>query len=218
MSLALQTDPLSDRVVVLYADPHGPYSGLVVDVYDETRDARTYSGMRAVVAHPPCGPWGALKHLSQKQNKDLGPHAVSVVRRNGGVLEHPHGSGLFAHCGLPRPGALPDAWGGVTFELNQVDWGHVARKKTWIYVVGAAPGAIPSAPPSREPTHWVSGGRNPNRKGSGGLVPDGIKVCSAQQRRRTPVDFARFLIGIAERCIAPRTAESNTIAHGKGNG
>jgi hypothetical protein len=36
------------------------------------------------------------------------------------------------------------------------------------------------------PTHWVSGGRNPNRKGSGGLVPPGVKVCSAEQRRRTP--------------------------------
>lgn len=41
-----------------------------------------------------------------------------------------------------------------------------------------------------------------HRKGykkSGCAVPEGIKVCSATQRRRTPPDFAALLLEIARR-------------------
>jgi hypothetical protein len=189
---------LLESVSVLYVDPAGPYPGLVRDWYDETRDARTYAGPNPVVAHPPCGPWSSLRSLSNETTKDCAPHAVDLVRRFGGVLEHPRGSKLWEHCGLPRPGELPDAWGGIAFEVSQVDWGHVARKRSWIYVVGAR--SIPSNPPRREPTHWCSGVHTP---GARGKPPEGIKICSAQQRRRTPVDFARFLIGIAATCSPP---------------
>ena len=188
---------LREDVSVLYVDPRGPYPGLVRDWYDETRDARTYDGPGPVVAHPPCGPWSTLRKRSKETTKDCGPIAVAAVRKFGGVLEHPCGSKLFAYCGMPRPGGLPDAWGGVTWEVEQVDWGHVARKRSWIYVVGATR-PMPPAPPKRQPTHWVSGG------GTGrGKTPPGIKVCSAQQRRRTPTDFAVFLIDIAASCQAP---------------
>ena len=188
---------LIEVVSVLFVDAKGPYPGLVRDWYDETRDARTYAGPNPIVAHPPCGPWSSLRKRSKETTKDCGPIAVDLVRRFGGVLEHPCGSKLFEHCGLPRPGQLADAWGGQTFDVEQVDWGHVARKRSWIYVVGArAP--MPAAPPKRSPTHWCSGG------GQGrGKTPPGIKVCSAEQRRRTPVDFARFLIGIAAQCSPP---------------
>lgn len=187
---------LRDDVAVLFVDPKGPYPSLVSLWYGEEQDARTYDGPWPVVAHPPCGPWSTLRSLSHETTKDCGPIAVAAVRKFGGVLEHPCGSKLFEHCGMPRPGGLPDAWGGLTFEVCQVDWGHVARKRTWIYVVGAR--ALPMAPPKREPTHWVSGG------GTGrGKTPAGIKVCSAQQRRRTPIDFALFLIDIAASCTAP---------------
>lgn len=91
-------------------------------------------------------------------------------------------------------------------EVSQVEWGHPARKKTWIYMVG-----VPGLPevrlppfPGRLPTHWVCGGRDPNRKNGkrgGGIVPPGIKVCSAQQRRRTPPLFARWLVDLAKTAI-----------------
>lgn len=202
---------LSSNVAVLYVDARGPYPALVEHWYDETRDAKRYKGPWPVVAHPPCGPWGPLRHLNEKQDPSCGPHAVEMVRRWGGVVEHPKGSTLWEHCGLPRPGALPDAWGGVTYEVAQVDWGHVARKRTWIYVVGAT--SIPSNPPPRDPTHWCSGfrtskGRTPKHyRQNGSAVPPGIKVASAEQRRRTPVDFARFLISIASSCRPPVKAK-----------
>lgn len=184
-------------VVALYVDPKGPYPKLVSEWYDAARDARTYEGSKPVIAHPPCGAWGMMKHLSNAMGKEQEPtfalHAIEVVRRNGGVLEHPRGSALFEHEGLPLPGNLPDAYGGVTYEVCQCDWGHPARKRTWLYVVRVAPEMFPEAPEPREPTHWASGSRTAPR----GAVPPGIKVCSVRQRRRTPEAFARWLIEVA---------------------
>lgn len=203
MSAALA---LAEDVSVLFVDPRGPYPSLVRDWYDETRDARSYAGPNPIVAHPPCGPWGRLRHLSKHDDPTHGPFAVELVRRWGGVLEHPQHSQLFRHCGMPHPGELPDAHGGVTFEVAQCDWGHPARKRTWLYVVGAR--VVPPNPPKREPTHWISGGRGrEGKKKKTTPVPPGIKVCSAEQRRRTPVDFAKFLITIARSATQPRSEE-----------
>ena len=184
---------LNAGVVALYVDARGPYPGIVRDWYDDTRDAMTYRGTRPVVAHPPCGPWSMLSHLHKRAAEiAFAPHAVAVVQRCGGVLEHPRGSGLWDACRLPKPGAGVDAHGGYTLEVAQCDWGHVARKRTWLYIVGLSVSQLPPMPSPRQPTHWASGG------GTGrGKTPPGIKVCSAQQRRRTPVAFARWLVEVA---------------------
>ena len=196
-------------IAALYVDPRGPYPTMEgVDAWDETRDARKYSGPWPVIAHPPCGPWGRLAHLAHNVNQPangphgydraLGPLAVDQVREFGGVLEHPAHSKLWKHCGLPHPGELPDAWGGVTIALDQVLWGHVARKPTWIYLVRVPSAALEQPPfPERTPTHWISGGRSARKHERRGLVPPGIKVCSAQQRRRTPLELARYLRRLA---------------------
>lgn len=190
-----------EDVAVLYVDPKGPYPALVREWYDERRDARTYAGPWPVVVHPPCGPWSTMRHLSKEETRECAPHALEVVRRYGGVLEHPRGSTFFTYAGLPKPGELPDAFGGVTFEVQQCDWGHPARKRTWLYIVGVELGDLPPAPPHREPTHWCSGSRGKTSR-EGSPVPPGIKVCSARQRRRTPTAFALWLLEIA-RCARP---------------
>lgn len=186
-------------IAALYIDPRGPYPKIGgVDCWDVSRDARLYQGADPVVAHPPCGPWGRLRHLYRGNEQDCGPRAVEQVRAAGGVLEHPAGSLLWPACGLPRPGEPPDAWDGYTVEVAQVDWGHGARKRTWLYLVGV-PRAALVTPAPREPTHWISGGRGrAGKKVKTTPVPDGIKVCSAQQRRRTPPHFALYLITLAE--------------------
>lgn len=194
-------------VSALYIDPRGPYPRMAdVDCWDASRDARIYAGPWPVVAHPPCGPWGALRHMRvpnrERRTTDAtcGPIAVEQVRRWGGVLEQPARSRLWWHCGLPQPGEFHDAFGGYSVEVCQVSWGHVARKRTWLYVVGVPQAVVVEGiRTGGTPTHWVSGGRLHDRKGSGGVVPPGIKVCSAQQRRRTPPAFAAWLVSLARR-------------------
>ena len=178
---ALRTD-----VAALYVDKNGCYPKLVEHWFDEARDARTYAGPWPVVAHPPCGPW-TRNAFASRQDPECGRIAFRQVREFGGVLEQPAHSRLFDDCRAPRPGELPDSFGGYTIMVRQVDWGHVAPKATWLYLVRCAPRG---SPPARRPTHWC-------RKRPGQTVPDGIKMCSAQQRRRTPVAFAEWLLDLA---------------------
>lgn len=245
-------------VAALYIDPRGPYPeyadhverGLCctaemcmhpeLDLWDVTRDARLYDGPHPVVAHPPCGPWGRLRHLYRGNEHDCAPRAVEQVRRWGGVLEHPAGSTLWqwmwpcpesplGHTSMPEPGSPPDAAGGYTIEVDQCEWGHVARKRTWLYLVGVPRSALEAPPfPGREPTHWVSGGRGrAGKKAKTTPVPPGIKVCSAQQRRRTPPLFAEYLVrlaraagqardGLSPRALPVAGESSPTTAHRTG--
>lgn len=198
-------------IAALYIDPRGPYPSLSgVDCWDESRDARLYEGPHPVVAHPPCGPWGRFRHLYRGTEHDCAPRAVAQVREWGGVLEHPAGSKLWEWEGLPLPGDATDAWGGRTYVVDQCDWGHVARKRTWLYVVRVDQRWVMRQLAKRRgtgvPTHWCSGfrpggGRKypAQYKRTGCAVPPGIKVCSAQQRRRTPLEFAKFLVELASR-------------------
>lgn len=192
--MTLRTD-----VSALYIDRLGPYPKLVADCWDEARDAFFYDGPNPVVAHPPCGPWSSLRHLSHadQDERDCGPRAVEQVRQFGGVLEQPAGSRLWA-CGLPpvdHPFEIYDDWDGFSIEIEQVAWGHVARKRTWLYlVVPDRERVLAAVRTGGAPTHWCSGTHTPRQRGT---VPPGIKVCSAQQRRRTPVAFAEWLIELA---------------------
>jgi hypothetical protein len=194
---------LGPTVAALYVDPRGPYPRLA-GVYcwaAPERDAKEYAGPWPVVAHPPCGPWGKLRHLSRHDDPACAPRAVEQVRAFGGVLEHPAGSLLWNECDMPLPWCLPDAYGGYSVEIAQCDWGHVARKTTWLYLVGVPTSRL-MWPARREPTHWCSGfrtggGRVNRYRSKGSAVPPGIKVCSAQQRRRTPPALAEYLVGLA---------------------
>lgn len=187
-------------VAALYVERGGPYFTMPdVDPWDKARDARVYSGLLPVVAHPPCGPWGELRHLYRGDEHDCASLALETVRRCGGVMEHPHKSKFWIHAGVVKPGAGFDEHGGFTVDVDQVAWGHVARKRTRLYFVGVNRDAvIATVRTGGTPTHWCSGSRNPRRKtGSGGIAPPHIKFCSAQQRRRTPPQFARWLVDIA---------------------
>lgn len=167
-----------------------------VDCWGEDRDARLYDGPHPVVAHPPCGPWGRSAKFSKYQDPSCGPIAVEQVRHFGGVLEHPEHSRLWQRCRMARPGELPDAFGGITVVVDQVRWGHVARKRSWLYLVGVR--ELPGNPLPRSATHWC-------RKRPGEVVPDGIRMCSKEQRRRTPPAFAEFLVALAARSKMPAT-------------
>lgn len=95
-----------------------------LDLWPASRDANRYSGPGRIIAHPPCGPWGKLAHLSN-ESKRHGINAMRFVHEYGGVVEQPEGSHLF------------DEWGrdGRIIWVNQFDYGHRAMKPTNLYVV-----------------------------------------------------------------------------------
>lgn len=191
-------------IAALYIDRRGVYPTMRgVDCWDRERDATTYAGPWPIVAHPACGPWGRLRHLyrGSEGGPELALIAVEQVKRWGGVLEHPAHSRLWPAAKLPRPGEPADEFGGVTVTVNQSDFGHVARKPTWIYAVRVDVDVLAWRPPPREPTHWVGGGHKGGVSSSGvrkSKAPAHIKICSAQQRRRTPKLFAEWLVLLAE--------------------
>lgn len=142
---------MSDRVVAalyVYDDPRGAYYGLPgVELWGEARDARNYDGPHSVVAHPPCSRWCRLAGLVEarwghKRGDDGGcfAHALSCVRRFGGVLEHPAYSDAWAAFDLPRP-SRSGGWqrgtcGGWSCHVEQGRYGHPAKKATWLYAHG----------------------------------------------------------------------------------
>jgi hypothetical protein len=198
-------------VVALYVDlAMGPYPSLLggdacwgrsvrdgsqPGLLTPDRDAREYEGPSPVVAHPPCGPWGRFwwNYKGGEGDKDCGIRAAQQVREWGGVLEHPSESGLWDAVGMPRPEEGEDHHGGFTLRVNQCDWGHPARKPTWLYVFGLR-GDVPTPPPEGKPTMvMVRLLRNGNDLPE---VPKSI-------RHLTPEPFAKWLIELASRCGKP---------------
>lgn len=192
------------KVAALYVDTtSGPYPSLPgVECYGQAsrngkqqglfgvpdRDARSYAGPHPVVAHPPCGPWGRFwwNYKGGEGDKSCGPTAIEQARAFGGVVEHPSESHLWQHMRLPKPGEAPDKHGGRTFEVEQVDWGHMARKRTWLYVVGSD--SLPAMPAKREPSHVMVR-----------LLRNGNDLPEVPKRLRhlTPKPFAEWLVTLA---------------------
>jgi len=209
-------------IAALYVQTNGCYYGLEkVDPWDEKRDARTYDGPWPVVAHPPCARWGRywFGGPSARERRKLGDDggcfaaALDAVRRFGGVLEHPEathawrahaivappkrGGWVEAHLPLVSQG-LPEAW---TCCVEQGHYGHLARKATWLYYVGAKP----------EPLIWGKAEGKTVRLDEGfhsaaeriaakarGRDSGMTERLSARQRAATPVEFRDLLISLAE--------------------
>lgn len=136
-------------IAAIYVDPRGCYAGLPnIELWDEKRDARLYPGPYPVVAHPPCARWCRLAGLVEarwghKRGEDGGCFAAALasVRKWGGVLEHPAYSDAWKAFGLHRP-AFGGGWSSTLFrpdewtcEVEQGEYGHPARKRTWLLAV-----------------------------------------------------------------------------------
>jgi len=176
-------------VAALFVRRNSIYKAMpAVECYDEARDARTFKGGMPVIAHPPCRLWGTMAHMSTADpaEKELATWSVDVVRREGGVLEHPKRSRLFHHPNFKLPGQV-DAFGGFLLPIVQFWWGHKADKATMLYIVGVSPEAIPPIP--------LQLGEAPS-------------VCSNSRRRRAPSVPWRPEISKAEReCTPPALAQ-----------
>lgn len=160
------------------------------DVYDAKRNALEYDGNAPVVCHPPCRLWGRLSHMAcrdpkiteeQKQaERNLALWSVDTIRRKGGILEHPSSSKIWEV--LPDVGDAPDDWGGFTIEIDQYDFGHVAHKKTKLYICGMDAWSIPELP---EPDHSIHLCEKGKRRSICGNV-EGTTRCTQYQREYTP--------------------------------
>lgn len=184
-------------VAVLFADPKGVYSTLPgVDLWDEARDATRYAGPHPVVAHPPCARWSVLARLVEAvhgipAHEDGGvfESALASVRAWGGVLEHPAQSAAWVHHRLRVP--LAEGWCaagdgvGWTCQVAQCQYGHEARKRTWLYAVGC------DLPRLR----WGDGEHAPAALAArGGRIQGRL---SRRARSATPPAFAQLLLSIA---------------------
>lgn len=188
-------------IAALYVATRGAYFGLNdVDPWDERRDARLYDGPYPVVAHPPCNRWcqmapvNAARYEHWEIGDDGGTFAAALdaVRRFGGVLEHPAYSLAWPHFDLPRPSR--GSWqremfgpGWVT-EVSQSAYGHRARKRTWLYYVGAEP---PQALDWRDldGEAWVSYASKDD-------YPD-VPRLGKKEAKATPPAFRELLLSLA---------------------
>ena len=157
----------------------------------------TWSGGNSVIAHPPCAQWGKFRQFATVDDteKNLALKCIDLIRRWGGVLEHPSSSKLWA--GLPSPG-FHDKWGGYTICINQHWFGHPCEKKTLLYIVGCDEKKLPPIPLSFDAIQYVIA----TCKTKEGNYPNGKKVLSKSRRDKTPIDLARWLIETAEICNA----------------
>ena len=157
------------------------------DVYDIDRNALNFPGGMPVIAHPPCRAWGRLRHFANPRpgEKELALFALDMIRKNGGILEHPASSTLWKEMNLPV-GQDVDKWGGWTMSINQHWFGHLAEKKTWLYIVGIKPSEISDYSISFSAiTHTVSSSKSKIRN---------KKEISKKMREETPEQFAQWLI------------------------
>lgn len=195
------------KIAVLFARADSNYKQLPeCDVWDAERDARKWPGGCPVVAHPPCRAWGRLRHFAKPRpdEKDLARFAVAMVRRFGGVLEHPESSQLWPDQGLPPPGER-DEFGGWTLPVHQFWWGHRAQKKTMLYVVGCEPKEIPPMPLVLGVSDCVI--RLDKRRSDGTHIRKGDQdwrePLGPAEREHTPMEMAKWLVELAASCKGP---------------
>lgn len=171
----------------------GVYASLSgVESWDASRDARLYQGPHKVVGHPPCGRWGRFAQGGPSHHgrfvvgDDDGCFAscLASVRKFCGVLEHPAASLAWRAFGLLPPAARgwspAGDWIGWVCAVEQGHYGHRAPKPTWLYVRTLRPSALPEL-------RW--GPSNASGR---------VCVMGRAERERTPLDFARVLVELAE--------------------
>jgi hypothetical protein len=154
-----------------------------VDAYDIDRDARSFSSSLPIVGHPPCRSWSAFCSHQAKPlpgEKELGPFVFELLKRNGGILEHPAHSRLWDFVGAPKPGQQ-ERDGVWSLAVQQCWWGDCRSKNTWLMFFKIKPEQV--ATPMR--LHNPQGDRRR------------WQLMSRHQRSATPIELARWLVDTA---------------------
>ena len=119
---------------------------------------------------------------------------------------YPSMAGVDCWDELPRPGELPDEYGGRSYEVMQVAWGHACKKPTWLYVVGVDSELVMRGiKTGGEPTHRITRGpRGPQ-----------LARASAKVGRLSPPAFAQWLVDLARasHSDAPKHRSTSASVH-----
>lgn len=108
----------------------------------------------------------------------MGLWSMDMVRRFGGVVEHPLNSGLWRASGCLGFG-IRDDFDGVLVPVLQSWWGHRAPKASGFYFVGP----LPSFPDfDQPPARYL------------------VEYMGVPERERTPPDLAIWLVAAARAC------------------
>jgi len=184
------------KVLILFTREDSIYKTMGLDCWDIVRDARKWPGGNPIIAHPPCRAWGQLSHFAKPRDgeKELAIYSIHQIRKYGGILEHPRASKLWKEMSLPT-GNEVDEYGGYSLCINQSWWGHRAEKKTLLYIVGCPKNDLPDIPINFDLPPCVI--NSSKRKGEPGYRPE----VSRYEREATPIDLAKWLVQVAERCI-----------------
>jgi hypothetical protein len=215
-NLITKAEVVKGMIAALFVEKNGVYFDLPgVDPWDEERDARLYDGPWPVVAHPPCKRWGRFagqveRRFGHRIGDDAGcfQSALEAVHTYGGVIEHPAYSHAWDWFDLPEPkwrGGWTHALnGGASCYVEQWQYGHPAKKATWLYAYGVGlPELQWGYTPDNAPGHSVrwSKVRYPG--------DDGRERLPREWNNRTPPGFRDVLIAMA------RSAHGRSLEHAR---
>lgn len=177
-------------ISALFVRKDSIYKKLGIDSYDIERNALTWPpGSSVIITHPPCTLWSRLAALSKApiEEKQLAIWTLWQIRQSpkGGILEHPAGSKIWTELKLPKPGSF-DEYKGWTLNIDQFWFGHKAKKNTTLYIKGCNPNHIPDIPYRLDAITHTIGGAKP-----------GLKQMGKKENEETPIQFAKWLIQIA---------------------
>lgn len=196
-------------ITVLFARKDSIYKSMGLDVWDIDRNAMNFDGSNPVIAHPPCRMWGKLSYFAKPRlgEEKTAFHAIDRVRQNGGILEHPAYSKLWKVAGLPRPGSGCDEFGGYTIDIDQSWFGHKARKRTWLYIVGVKESELPVITISFDAIQFCISTSKGRARGR-------LKEVTHAEREHTPEKLAKWLIETAKLIEHERATTKGSIYPG----
>jgi hypothetical protein len=189
---------------VLFAEKDGVYSRIKsCNIWDIEKNALNYKGSNPVICHPPCQLWGRFAKINYKRwggdhNKPKNDggcfeFALNMVRKNGGVLEHPAYTYAWKEYDLIKPilgGWLYCGNDEYVCEVYQSSYGHLAAKKTWLFYKGKMPHNLNFT--KIKGTHQI-GFRDQRGKEKNKPTLSGKKASA------TPIKFANELIKLAKK-------------------
>ncbi len=173
------------KIAILCCAKNSVYKAMDgLDCYDIERDAHTFTGGAAIVAHPPCRPWSAYCSHQAHTNLgewELGLWCVDQLFRWGGILEQPAHSRLWDAAGLPKPGwtHTDKLW---ACEVSQSWWGDSREKSTWLCFFKIHPLAVTF------PLHLRASTNGDRRR---------WQLMNTKSRSATPPAFAEWLVDTA---------------------